>query len=143
MRCPGRSSTECQRACRHCCGLNACRSRRGAWASTGPRGGRRGAKYARRSQRPMRPWRRGEWAGAKADLGGPRFPPVNEAGCPEIYAEGSLRQAADTFTRRFKEVEAAMKAEGRQVEEASAEELDRQWLAVKAREGLARSGEPS
>jgi len=40
-------------------------------------------------------------------------------------------------------VEAAMRAEGRQVEDASAEELDRQWLAVKSREGLVRSGDES
>jgi tetrapyrrole methylase family protein/MazG family protein len=77
----------------------------------------------------------------RAELGDLLFSLVNVARLLEIDAEGSLRQAADTFTRRFKEVEAAMRAEGRQVEEASAEELDRQWLAVKSREGLARSGD--
>ena len=41
------------------------------------------------------------------------------------------------------EVEAAMRAEGRQVDEASPEELDRQWLAVKSREGLERAGDGS
>jgi MazG family protein len=85
----------------------------------------------------------GDAARVKAELGDLLFSLVNVARLLEIDAEGSLRQAADTFTRRFKEVEAAMRAEGRQVEEASAEELDRQWLAVKAREGLERSGEPS
>ena len=79
----------------------------------------------------------------KAELGDLLFSLVNVARLLEIDAEGSLRQAADTFTRRFKEVEAAMRAEGRQLEEASAEELDRQWLAVKSREGLARSGDES
>jgi tetrapyrrole methylase family protein/MazG family protein len=79
----------------------------------------------------------------KAELGDLLFSLVNVARLLEIDAEGSLRQAADTFTRRFKEVEAAMRAEGRQVEDASAEELDRQWLAVKSREGLARSGDES
>jgi ATP diphosphatase len=55
-------------------------------------------------------------------------------------AEDSLRKAADTFTRRFKEVEAAMRAEGRQVDEASAEDLDREWEAAKSREASARGG---
>ena len=79
----------------------------------------------------------------KAELGDLLFSLVNVARLLEIDAEGSLRQAADTFTRRFKEVEAAMWAEGRQVDEASPEELDRQWLAVKSREGLERAGDGS
>lgn len=79
----------------------------------------------------------------KAELGDLLFSIVNVARLLEIDAEGSLRQAADTFTRRFKEVEAAMRAEGRQVDEASPEELDRQWLAVKSREGLERAGDGS
>jgi tetrapyrrole methylase family protein/MazG family protein len=83
----------------------------------------------------------GDATRVRAELGDLLFSLVNVARLLEIDAEGSLRQAADTFTRRFKEVEAAMRAEGRQVEEASAEELDRQWLAVKSREGLARSGD--
>ncbi|HEX6775584.1 MAG TPA: nucleoside triphosphate pyrophosphohydrolase [Methylomirabilota bacterium] len=79
----------------------------------------------------------------KAELGDLLFSLVNVARLLEIDAEGSLRQAADTFTRRFKEVEAAMRAEGRQVDEASPEELDRQWLAVKSREGRERGGDAS
>lgn len=79
----------------------------------------------------------------KAELGDLLFSLVNVARLLEIDAEGSLRQAADTFTRRFKEVEAAMRAEGRQVDEASPEELDRQWLAVKSREGRERDGDAS
>ena len=79
----------------------------------------------------------------KAELGDLLFSLVNVARLLEIDAEGSLRQAADTFTRRFKEVEAAMRAEGRQVDEASPEELDRQWLAVKSREELERGGDGS
>ena len=78
-----------------------------------------------------------------AELGDLLFSLVNVARLLEIDAEGSLRQASDTFTRRFKEVEAAMRAEGRQVEDASAEELDRQWLAVKSREAMDRSGDGS
>jgi len=78
-----------------------------------------------------------------AELGDLLFSLVNVARLLEIDAEGSLRQASDTFTRRFKEVEAAMRAEGRQVEDASLEELDRQWLAVKSREAAERSGDAS
>jgi tetrapyrrole methylase family protein/MazG family protein len=77
----------------------------------------------------------------RAELGDLLFSLVNVARLLEIDAEGCLRQAADTFTRRFKEVEATMRAEGRQVDEASAEELDRQWLAVKSREGQERTGD--
>jgi tetrapyrrole methylase family protein/MazG family protein len=83
----------------------------------------------------------GDASRVRAELGDLLFSLVNVARLLEIDAEGSLRQAADTFTRRFKEVEVAMRAEGRQVDEASAEELDRQWLAVKSREGQERSGD--
>jgi len=78
-----------------------------------------------------------------AELGDLLFSLVNVARLLEIDAEGALRQASETFTRRFREVEATMRAEGRQVDEASPEELDRQWLAVKSREGLKRSGDGS
>jgi ATP diphosphatase len=49
-------------------------------------------------------------------------------------AEDCLRRASEKFTRRFGRVEAEMKAGGRTVTEASAEELDRVWEAVKADE---------
>ena len=45
-----------------------------------------------------------------------------------------VRQATVKFTRRFREVEADMRAAGRKVSEASAEDLDRAWEAVKVRE---------
>lgn len=76
----------------------------------------------------------------RAELGDLLFSLVNVARLLEIDAEGSLRQAAETFTRRFKEVEAAMRAQGRQLDQASPEELDRQWLAVKSREAVGRDG---
>jgi MazG family protein len=76
----------------------------------------------------------------KAEIGDLLFSLVNVARLLEIDAEDSLRQAADTFTRRFKEVEAAMRAEGRQVSEASAKDLDRQWEAAKSRELPGRGG---
>jgi MazG family protein len=82
----------------------------------------------------------GDAARIRAEIGDLLFSLVNVARLLEIDAEDSLRKAADTFTRRFKEVEAAMRAEGRQVDEASAEDLDREWEAAKSREASGRSG---
>jgi len=82
----------------------------------------------------------GDVARVKAEFGDLLFSLVNVARLLDIDAEDSLGQTADTFTRRFKEVEAAMRAEGRQVEEASAEDLDRQWEAAKSREAARRDG---
>jgi tetrapyrrole methylase family protein / MazG family protein len=76
----------------------------------------------------------GDASRIRAEIGDLLFSLVNVARLLEIDAEDSLRRAADTFTRRFKEVEAAMRAEGRQVDEASAEDLDREWEAAKSRE---------
>lgn len=82
----------------------------------------------------------GDAARIRAEIGDLLFSLVNVARLLEIDAEDSLRRAADTFTRRFKEVEAAMRAEGRQVDEASAEDLDREWEAAKSREATRRDG---
>ena len=82
----------------------------------------------------------GDAARIRAEFGDLLFSLVNVARLLEIDAEDSLRKAADTFTRRFKEVEAAMRAEGRQVDEASAEDLDREWEAAKSREAPGRDG---
>src|SRR5919201_3677055 len=79
------------------------------------------------------------------ELGDLLFAIVNVARLRGIDAEDSLRQAADKFTRRFKELEGDMRAAGRKVGEASAADLDQAWEAVKTRErdesrgsGLAR-----
>jgi tetrapyrrole methylase family protein/MazG family protein len=63
------------------------------------------------------------------------FSMVNVARLRGMDAEDCLRRATEKFTRRFGKVEAEMKAGGRTVTEASAEDLDRAWEAVKAREG--------
>jgi len=76
----------------------------------------------------------GDGARIRDELGDVLFSLVNVARLQEIDAEDCLRQAADKFTRRFKEVEADMMAGGRTVSEASAEDLDRAWETVKARE---------
>ena len=82
----------------------------------------------------------GDAARIRAEIGDLFFSLVNVARLLEIDAEDSLRQAADTFTRRFREVEAAMRAEGRQVDQASAEDLDREWEAAKSREASGQGG---
>ena len=76
----------------------------------------------------------GEVARVRDELGDLLFSIVNVARLQEIDAEDCLRRAADKFTRRFSEVEAEMRAAGQRVSEASAEDLDRAWEAVKTRE---------
>ncbi|HEV8437763.1 MAG TPA: nucleoside triphosphate pyrophosphohydrolase [Methylomirabilota bacterium] len=76
----------------------------------------------------------------REELGDLLFSIVNVARLQGIDAEDSLRQAADKFTRRVREVEAEMRAAGRQVSDASAEDLDRAWEAVKTRESSRGSG---
>jgi uncharacterized protein YabN with tetrapyrrole methylase and pyrophosphatase domain len=68
------------------------------------------------------------------EMGDVLFSLVNVARLRGIDAEGCLRQAAGKFTRRFKEVEAQMRAVGQNVTDASAEDLDRAWEGVKTRE---------
>jgi MazG family protein len=82
----------------------------------------------------------GDRARVADELGDLLFSIVNVARLQGFDAEDCLRQAADKFTRRFKEVEGEMRAEGREVADASAEELDRAWEAAKAREPQTRSG---
>ncbi len=76
----------------------------------------------------------GDAVRVRDELGDLLFSMVNVARLQGIDAEDCLRQAADKFTRRFREVEAEMRAAGRRVSEASPEELDRAWEAVKTRE---------
>jgi tetrapyrrole methylase family protein / MazG family protein len=68
------------------------------------------------------------------ELGDVLFSMVNVARLRGIDAEDCLRQATVKFTRRFGEMEAEMRTAGRRVGEASAQDLDRAWEAVKARE---------
>ena len=72
----------------------------------------------------------------REELGDLLFSIVNVARLLGIDAEDSLRQAAEKFTRRFKEVEADMRAEGRAVRDASPQDLDERWERVKAREAV-------
>jgi len=73
-------------------------------------------------------------AEVREELGDLLFSIVNVARLQGVDAEDCLRDASAKFTRRFREMEAEMKAAGREVSEASAEELDRAWESVKTRE---------
>ena len=68
------------------------------------------------------------------------FSMVNVARLRGMDAEDCLRRAAGKFTQRFRKVEAEMMAGGRTLTEASSEDLDRAWEAVKARESSDRPG---
>jgi tetrapyrrole methylase family protein/MazG family protein len=68
------------------------------------------------------------------ELGDLLFSIVNVARLRGMDAEECLRGAAEKFTRRFRKVEAEMKAGGRSVTEASAGDLDKAWEAAKAHE---------
>jgi len=69
------------------------------------------------------------------ELGDLLFSMVNVARLRGMDAEECLRRSSEKFTRRFGKVEAEMRAGGRSVTEASTEDLDRAWEAVKAQEG--------
>jgi len=78
---------------------------------------------------------RDDAARVEDEFGDLLFSMVNVARLRGMDAEECLRRATEKFTRRFGKVEAEMKAGGRTVTEASAEDLERAWQAVKAREG--------
>ena len=79
----------------------------------------------------------------REELGDLLFSIVNAARLLDVDAEDCLRQAAEKFTRRFREVEAAMRATGRTVGEASPEDLDQAWEGVKSREPGRETGSGS
>ncbi len=79
----------------------------------------------------------------REELGDLLFSIVNAARLLDVDAEDCLRQAAEKFTRRFREVEAAMRATGRTVGEASLRELDQAWEGVKSREPGRETGSGS
>jgi MazG family protein len=81
----------------------------------------------------------GDDARVADELGDLLFSIVNVARLRGMDAEDCLRRASEKFTRRFGKVETEMKAGGRTVTEASAEDLDRAWEAAKAHE---RQGRP-
>ena len=96
----------------------------------------------RRDGRGRRGARGGDDDRVADELGDLLFSMVNVARLRGMDAEECLRRSSEKFTRRFGKVEAEMRAGGRSVTEASTEDLDRAWEAVKAQEGadLPRTG---
>ena len=104
---------------------------RGAWAKTREEAGELDAALVT-----------GDRGRIGEELGDLLFAVVNLARLLDLDAEDSLRQATEKFTRRFREMEAEMRAAGRAVEQATLEEMDRVWESVKAREsGRSPAGE--
>ena len=62
------------------------------------------------------------------------FALVNTSRFLKIDAEDALRRATDKFERRFRAVEAAFAAQGRQLQETTLEEMDQVWNQVKEHE---------
>ena len=52
-----------------------------------------------------------------------------------IDPESALRKANNKFTRRFEALEDRLHAQGHSVHEATLDEMEREWQAVKASEG--------
>ncbi len=128
------AATACPPRCPPSCGRSDFRSRPAAWGSIGQNGARRG----RRSARRWRNWRRcstpGRLLGSVTSSGMFCFPWSMWPGCGASTPKIACAKPRAKFTRRFREVEAEMRAAGRRVSEAPAVDLDRAWEAVKARE---------
>jgi MazG family protein len=64
------------------------------------------------------------------------FSVVNLARHIHVDAESALRSATEKFSRRFRAVEARVKADNKMMKDLSLEELDKIWDAVKAEQTL-------
>jgi ATP diphosphatase len=73
----------------------------------------------------------GDRGAVERELGDLLFSLCNLARWLETPAEDALRAAVDRFAARFHFIERALSAEGRQVAQSSAEDLDRLWRAAK------------
>jgi ATP diphosphatase len=65
------------------------------------------------------------------ELGDLLFTVANLARKLKIDPESALRAANNKFTRRFRSVEQRLAAEGRSLHDATTDELEREWQAVK------------
>jgi len=68
------------------------------------------------------------------EIGDLLFAVVNLARHLELDGETALRQANAKFERRFRAIEAALRARGRRLEDASLEEMEELWQEAKAAE---------
>ncbi len=72
-------------------------------------------------------------ARAEEEMGDLLFSIANLARKMGIEPESALRQANEKFTARFEEVERRLEARGRSVHDATLEEMESEWSAVKAK----------
>ncbi|MBP0481028.1 nucleoside triphosphate pyrophosphohydrolase [Sagittula salina] len=72
------------------------------------------------------------------EFGDMLFVVANLARHLDIDPEAALRAASGKFTRRFRQIEAALAAEGRRPEDSTLEEMDKLWDAAKLREKIQR-----
>jgi tetrapyrrole methylase family protein/MazG family protein len=82
----------------------------------------------------------GDREAMQRELGDVLFALTNLARKLDLDAEQALRGAIDRFSSRFRHVELALAADGRAVNDASADEQERLWQAAKQAEGLDRVG---
>ena len=66
------------------------------------------------------------------ELGDLLFTVANLARKLRVDPESALRAANGKFTRRFRAIERRLATRGRSLHDATAEELEREWQAVKA-----------
>ncbi len=74
-------------------------------------------------------------ARAEEEMGDLLFAIANLARKMGIEPESALRQANEKFTARFEQVERRLEASGRSVHEATLEEMETEWAAVKQGQG--------
>ena len=75
------------------------------------------------------------------ELGDLLFTVANAARKLRVDPESALRTANAKFTRRFRAVEKRFESRGRTLHDASSEELEREWEAVKTLPRITRDGE--
>jgi ATP diphosphatase len=69
----------------------------------------------------------------REEIGDLMFALVNLARHAEVEPEAVLQEANDKFQRRFRQVELALAAQGRSPAEATLDEMERLWVAAKAK----------
>ncbi len=74
----------------------------------------------------------GDPARVRAELGDLLFAAVNVARLAETDPEAALQAAIERFHARFRHMEAAAGAEGRELRALTLEEMERLWLEAKA-----------
>jgi len=76
-------------------------------------------------------WRKGVREDIEDEMGDVLFSVVNVARLMKLDAETSLRSTVDKFKARFRTLEQVFETEGRDLENASLEEMDKVWDRIK------------